>query len=59
MPKPPVMLEGLAEHVRPIDGETVVAILTVSVKPFSGITVTSDVTDAPRVVLTIVGLANN
>ncbi len=46
----------LKEHVRPV-GETVVARVTVPVKPFTGATVTVEIPVTPALTVTLAGLA--
>jgi hypothetical protein len=53
----PVTLVGVRVHVRPVAGDTVVARLTVPLKPLRAVTVTVEVPEAPARIVTVVGLA--
>jgi hypothetical protein len=54
---PPAILAVDSEHVRPVEGETLVARFTVPVKPLNGATVRVEVPVAPARTGTDVGLA--
>jgi len=53
----PVTLVGVRVHVRPVEGATVAARLTVPLKPFRAVTVIVEVPEAPARIVTVVGLA--
>lgn len=57
-PDPLGMLAGLVEQERPVDGNTELVNETVPVNSLSGVMVTVEVTEAPGVVVTKVGVAN-
>ena len=59
MPDPPVILALDREHVSPVEGEIIVARVTVPVKPLSGATVRVEVPVADPSMGTDVGLAVN
>jgi hypothetical protein len=54
---PRVTLVGVRVHVNPVAGETAAVSETVPAKPWSEVTVTVEVPDAPARTVTLVGLA--
>jgi hypothetical protein len=56
VPEPPEIVVVLSVHVSPLLGETVVARLTVPVKPFNADTAIVEFPLVPEFMLTIVGL---